>query len=82
MSQLCQQPGDFLDREHMVYCHVLDSAPRHALVEGRVGILNNRHTTSLLDAQEAGGAVVQITREDHPNGPGTITVGRGAEEWI
>jgi hypothetical protein len=71
-----------LNGEYVVYRHVLDGAPGHALIEGGFRILYHGQSTPLLDSQQAGGAVVQITGENHANNTGSIAEGGRAEEWV
>jgi hypothetical protein len=71
-----------LNGKDVVYLHVLDGAPGHALIEGGFRILYHRQTTPLLDSQQAGGAIVEVTGENHANNTGSIAERGRAEEGV
>jgi hypothetical protein len=52
------------------------------LIEGGLRILYDGQSTSLLDSQQAGSAVVQVAGENDADNPGSIAERRGAEERI
>jgi Flp pilus assembly protein TadG len=71
-----------LNGEDVVYRHVLNGAPGHALIQGGFRILYHGQTTPLLDPQQPRGAVVQVTGENDANNAGSITEGGRAEERV
>jgi hypothetical protein len=76
------QRGDFLNRQHVVYRHVVDSAAGHASIAGGFRVLYDGQTTPLLDSQQAGGAVVQVTRENDANNTAAEAESGRAEERV
>jgi hypothetical protein len=66
----------------MVDLDMLERVARHPRVE-RIGrLLDDRDATTRLDRQEPGGAVVQGTRQDHPDHPGRVLAGGAAEQRV
>jgi hypothetical protein len=80
--KLAEQERDLGGRQDMIDGHVVNGAPRHALIEGGLERLHDRNTFPLLDGKQPGSAIVEIPRQDHTHYPWAIAVSGSTKQRV
>jgi hypothetical protein len=82
IRQLHQAGGNAGEPKAIIYLDILQCAVWHAGVERFIRVLNDSHTATRLNSQQASSSIVERTREHYSHHSGSVGVGCRTKERI